>query len=711
MDTAAHLPLHLRSGGVSLVLACPPDRLPEVLHWGADLGDLDSSELLALAALGEPLLENTTDVPVRLGVLPEHGAGWMGTPGVIGHRAGCDWSPLFTDVRYEVAGTDLRVAAVDPVTRLRLDLTLQLMRGGLLRLRAGLTNEAPEPYEVQQLTVALPVPQRAGEVLDLAGRWAKERVPQRHALTVGTYQRELRRGRTGADAPTVLSAGTPGFGFSAGEVWGVHVAWSGNHRSFVERMTSGRTVLGGGELLLPGEVTLGRGERYEAPWVYASYGQGLDEQASRFHAWLRSRPHHPASPRPVTLNVWEAVYFDHRVEPLLELAERAARVGVERYVLDDGWFRGRRDDSAGLGDWFVDETVWPDGLHPLVERVRSLDMQFGLWFEPEMVSPDSELARRHPDWILQVDGRLPLEARRQQVLDVAHPGAHAYLLERISALVDEYGLDYLKWDHNRDLIDAGSTVTGRPGVHAQTAAVYRLLDELRVRHPGLEIESCSSGGARVDLGILERTDRVWASDCIDPLERQQILRWTAQLLPAELVGSHIGSAVSHTTGRTSSLDFRAITAMFGHFGIEWNLNTLDDGELAALERWVGVHRRFRALLHGGVMVRGDTALDELAVTGVVSPDRSEALFSLALLARPSTWPPGSAPLPGLDPTLRYRVRQVGGPGASGSTFTSPAWQTEDLVVAGSVLAGLGLPVPLLDPEQAVLVHLRAEPAG
>jgi alpha-galactosidase len=707
MAQAEREQLHLRAGGVSVVVQCSSGRLPEIVYWGADLGEVSPDDLAALAALKEPLLENTTDVPVRLGVLPEHGAGWMGTPGVSGHRRGKDWSPLFSQVDCALSGTRLSVHAEDPLTRLDLDYELELLGSGLLRARAVITNRDAEDYDLQSLAVVLPLPAGADEILDLAGRWAKERVPQRHEVTVGTYQRDVRRGRTGADSPIVLTAGVPGFGFRGGELWGVHVAWSGNHRSFVERMASGRTVIGGGELLLPGEVILGEGDAYATPWLYAAYGQGLDDQASRFHRWLRTRERHPSSPRPVTLNVWEAVYFDHRLEPLLALAERAARVGVERFVLDDGWFTGRRDDSSGLGDWFVDADVWPDGLHPLVDRVRALGMQFGLWFEPEMVSPDSDLARQHPEWILQVTGRLPLEARRQQVLDLTVPEAFGYILHRISTLVDDYGLGYLKWDHNRDLIDAGSAITGQPLVHDQTAAVYALLDELRVRHPQLEIESCSSGGARVDLGILERTDRVWASDCIDPLERQQILRWTSQLLPGELVGSHIGSSVSHTTGRTSSLDFRAVTAMFGHFGIEWDINGLDDSALAALAAWVRTHKRFRPLLHSGTMVRGDTALDEVAVTGIVSQDATEALFSLSLLARPSTWPPGLVHLPGLDPLVRYAVGQVGGPSSFSDPSTTPSWQSGSCVASGRILGAAGIQVPLLQPEQSVLVHVKA----
>ncbi|MDM4777904.1 alpha-galactosidase, partial [Micromonospora sp. b486] len=270
----------------------------------------------------------------------------------------------------------------------------------------------------------------------------------------------------------------------------------------------------------------------------------------------------------MTLNVWEAVYFGHELDRLRALADAAAEVGVERFVLDDGWFRGRRHDQAGLGDWWVDGEVWPDGLQPLIDHVRGHGMQFGLWVEPEMVNPDSDLFRAHPEWVLQAPGRLPPPWRHQQALDLVNPDAYAYLLERLDAVLGEHdGIAYLKWDHNRDLTEAGHA--GRPGVHAQTLAVYRLLDELRARHPGVEIESCSSGGARVDLEILRRTDRVWASDCNDALERLSIQRWTGLLLPPELVGTHIGPERSHTTHRVHDLSFRAVTALFGHHGIEW----------------------------------------------------------------------------------------------------------------------------------------------
>lgn len=703
--------IHLRNSGVSLVLDSPENALPSILHWGADLGEASADDLVALASTTSPMLENAVDVPVRVSIVPEHSAGWLGAPGLQGHRTdGGDWSPRFDRVSYEIVGSRVVASATDAVANLDLVLEIELTASGVLRSRATVTNRAESTYVLERLVVTLPVPAVATESLDQAGRWAKERVPQRRAITVGAHLRESRRGRTGADAATVLVAGEAGFGFGprTGEVWGLHVGYSGNHVSYLERMTSGKTLLGGGELLLPGEVVLGLDESYETPWIYGSWGYGLDEQAARFHQWLRARPQHPRSVRPVTLNVWEAVYFDHRLEPLLELAEHAAAVGVERYVLDDGWFSGRRSDDAGLGDWVVDTEVWPNGLDPLVNRVRELGMQFGLWFEPEMVNPNSDLARAHPEWMLQTGGRLPLEQRKQQVLNLAIPAAYEYILDAISSLVDEYRLDYLKWDHNRDLVDAGSTATGKAGVSAQTHAVYRLFAELKSRHPHLEIESCSSGGARVDLGVLEYTDRVWASDCIDPLERQGILRWTGQLIPPELVGSHIGSPRSHTTGRTHDLSFRASTALFGHFGVEWNISSATDKERAELAEWIALHKRFRSLIHSGRTVRVDHPVTELAVHGIVAQDRSEALFEFALLARPSTWPPGLVRIPGLDPDRRYRVSAVGPHGRFTTTAKTPSWFAGGgVVLSGRALAAVGIQAPKLHPEHSVLVHIEA----
>jgi alpha-galactosidase len=705
--------VHLRAGGVSLLVDARGDRLPRIAYWGPDLGPLPAPALAELVlAARPPVVTAMADAPTDLAILPEGAAGWPGEPGLLGHRDGRDWSPQFavTSVR---TGTDptgdqlLTVEADDPGAGLALGLELVMSPVGVLRLRARLRNQGEGPYQLHQLRLALPLPPQAQELLDLAGRHLRERAPQRHELTVGTHVRESRRGRPGLDASLLLVAGERGFGFGAGQVWAVHLAWSGNHRLAAERLPDGRRVLGGGELLLPGEVRLDPGEQHVTPWLFAVHGDGLDELSHRLHAQLRARPHHPSGPRPVILNTWEAVYFEHDLPRLLALADAAAQVGVERYVLDDGWFRGRVDDTAGLGDWSVDRTRWPDGLGPLVRHVRALGMQFGLWVEPEMVNPDSDLYRAHPDWVLQVGGRLPVPWRHQQVLDLTRPEAFEHVLTRLDALVREYAIDYLKWDHNRDLVEPGHQGTGVAVARAQTLAVYRLMDELRARHPGLEIESCASGGGRADLGILERTDRVWASDCNDALERQSIQRWTGLLLPPELVGSHLGAARAHSTARVQDLPFRAGTALFGHLGIEWDLSRATGAEREQVADWVRLYKRLRPLLHSGRVVRVDHPDPALWVHGVIAQDGVAAVFALVAVATAVTAPPGPVRLPGLDPTATYRVRPLAPADLpAGVNLALPAWlERGGCELPGRVLGSAGLAAPDLFPEQLLLLEL------
>ena len=705
--------VHLRAAGVSLLIQVLDDRLPHVLHWGADLGPhLGPDDVVALASV-PGIVPAGLGSPVVPEILPQHALGWPGLPGLQAHRDGSDWSPLLVAHDVDVVQADgqggrVEVRAADKHARLALSLTIELTAQGLVRCRAEVVNDDPDhALTVDALTLALPVPLRAVEVLDMSGRWTRERSPQRHEMTIGSHVRDVRRGRTGHDSPTLLCLGEQGFGFGAGEVWATHVAWSGNQRTYAERLPNATTVLGGGELLLPGEVRLQPGERYAGPWLVSSYGQGLDEVSARIHQWLRARSNHPPLPRPVVLNTWEAVYFDHDLATLTSLADTAAEVGVERFVLDDGWFRGRRGEQAGLGDWTVDPAVWPQGLHPLAEHVTSLGMQLGLWVEPEMVNADSDLARAHPEWLMATGGRLPPEGRHQQVLDLGHEGAFEHVRSHLDALLAEYPISYLKWDHNRDLVDAGHSPHGRPGVHAQTRALYRLLDDLRRAHPGVEIESCASGGGRIDLEILQRTDRVWTSDCNDALERQQIQRWTSLLVPLEMLGAHVGPPESHTTGRRHSLSFRAATALIGHFGIEWDIASASEAERAELAAWVALYRRLRPLLHTGRVVRGDHPDPAWAVTGVVSPDASHAVFTLAALATSAHAVPGRVLLPGLADDLDYVV-SLPAPSGMPPGFGYPPWMAEaPLVLGGSVLRQLGLQLPALWPEQALVVEVTA----
>jgi alpha-galactosidase len=709
-------PVVLQGGGTSVVVDVQGG-VPQILHWGGRLSDAASADPL-LAALGDSQhgadgLTGQRRIPA---ILPEPSRGWTGLPGLEGHRDGQAFTTLFEHAGHEVSGGSgephrLLMSGCDASAALALDCEIEVDPAGVVRARATLTNTHPDrSYTVDALRLAFPVPAEADELLDFTGRHLRERTPQRQSFAVGTHLREGRRGRTGSDAAFLMVAGTPGFGFRQGEVWAVHTAWSGNHSTFADRVLSGVRVLGGGEVLLPGEIVLAPGEHYSSPWLFATYGQGLDALAAGFHRRLRARPTHPGSPRPVVINTWEAVYFDHDLDELVNLAELGAKVGAERFVLDDGWFLGRRDDTAGLGDWRVDPAVWPSGLAPLVSAVHSLGMDFGLWFEPEMINEDSELARAHPEWILGPGERLPLAARNQQVLNLTVPAAWNHVLEAMSTLVGELGVAYVKWDHNRDLVEAGDRTTGRPRVHEQTLAVYALMDELKSRHPGLEIESCSSGGGRVDLEVLQHTDRVWASDCIDALERQRIQRWTGQLLPPELIGSHVGAPMAHTTHRTHSLAFRAATAVFAHFGIEWDLRTASPHERAELAAWVAFYKEERDLLHSGTTVRADLPDEAHWLHGVVSEDRRLGLFAFVALDTPVAAQPGRLRLPGLDPALTYRVDPVHlSDGALVRTRSGvPGWWSEPTCVLGEVLASVGLQGPMLYPEQALLFRVVAQ---
>lgn len=693
--------VRLDSAGVSVLIDLTSG--PNFVHWGGPIGDAlpDGSALVG------PVAHSSYDAPVAHPLIALGTSGYAGRPSIVGDRGGHAFSPLLRFVSCDDSRDgEVRIVLDDAESELAVSVDLQLSTGGMLRAKTELTNTGSTDYSLHALNTILPLGPSPAEVLDLTGRWCRERSPQRQRIADGTWLRSTRHGRTGHDSPLLFAAGSEGFNNRTGSLWAVHLAFSGNQEVFIDRGPSAHAVIGAGELLSPGEVVLSPGQSYSTPWLYAAYSDsGIDGVTAVFHDWFRSRTGHPKRPRPVTLNTWEAVYFHHDLTALSELATVGADVGVERFVLDDGWFRGRRNDKAGLGDWFVDDEVWPDGLAPLINTVTGLGMEFGLWVEPEMIQEDSDVARAHPDWIVRQQPRsLPLPWRNQQVLDLVNPEAWSYIFERLDALLRENKISYLKWDQNRDLIDMGHD--GRPSTHEQTLAVYRLLDALRAAHPGVEIESCSSGGARVDLGILERTDRVWASDCNDALERQSIQRWTSAVIPPELMGSHIGPPTAHTTGRTHSLSFRAITALFGHFGIEWDIRQLDAKGREELKQVVALYTRLRGLLHSGTTVNADHPDAAFRLHGVVARDRASAVFAFVSLATSRAEVPGNVQFVGLDPSRTYAVT-LPYPALAGAATdrAHPGWTENGITLTGQYLHTVGLPMPILKPEKAILLEL------
>jgi len=695
---------HLSAAGVRLVIDTSSGT-PHILHWGADWGEHALNDLAVLNA--ETLVGPNGDHSAPSGIWRENSRGFFGRAAVRAHRAGADWTHKFELTSISASAAALVFTSEDVAAGIRVTRTFTVVESGVILVDSMITNIGAAGLEVDELATWLPLPDTATESLDFSGRWVNERQLFRREIQPGLWSRDIVEGRTSHDSTIMQFATTDGATFQQGSVWGLGLLWSGNTRHLVERTAAGQTEMGAAELLLPGEIILASGDSYSAPTVAAAFAaDGFDGVSHRVHEWLRARPSHlgRASPRPLTLNVWEAVYFDHSFDKLSALVDAAAEVGVERFVLDDGWFAGRRDDQAGLGDWVVDSEVWPDGLTPIIDRVQAAGMQFGLWFEGEMVNVNSDLYRAHPEWIFGADGRIPAELRNQQVLDLTHPGAYAHVFGQVDAMLRANAISYIKWDHNRPLVEPSHR--GNAAVHEQTLAIYRLFDELKQRHPHVEIESCASGGARIDLGMAQHADRFWASDCNDALERERIQRNTMFAIPPEMLGTHIGPTRSHTTGRVHTLQFRAAIALFGHAGIEWDITECTLEERAQLASWAQYYKDNRALLHSGRVIRHGDDNAPVHIQGVVSGSQDAAIYSYVQLRDIGSSIPARIRLSGLDSEARYSVRLVEPAGATPQPARSfPQWCV-GAEVTGRSLAEVGLLAPILFPESALIIEVN-----
>ena len=672
-----------------------------IRHWGAPI--LGQNHDIALASRVS-IANSSWDEPQLPGLMRESARGFLGRPTLSGHRNGKAWSTKFEVTDFHHQGNHCKVTLRDFHAELEVIVTFDLDAFGVLIQKATVKNIGNSDYVLNEFIHWLPLPREATQTLDFAGRWSNERQPQRRDIQIGTWVRESREGRSGHNFSIADIALTAQTSFQSGSAWATSIAWSGNSHYLVERGFDGQQSIGAGELLLAGEVILKGNESYEAPALFAVYSsQGLDGVSAAFHSHLRAREIHPKRPRPLTLNMWEALYFDHNESKIRELVDVAAEVGVERVVLDDGWFHSRRNDRSGLGDWVIDPAVWPNGLTPVIEYINSKGIEFGLWFEGEMVNPDSDLYRAHPEWILHEGDRTPPLWRHQLVLDLGHEEAYKHVLEQTSSLLAAHNIVYIKWDHNRVLVDAGHL--GVAGVRRQTQAIYRLFAELKKRHPGLEIESCASGGARIDLGVIDYVDRFWTSDNNDALERQTIQRWTSQVIPPEMLGTHIGPTHGHQTGRTLELSMRAITALFGHAGIEWNITQATAEERANLATWAKYYKDNRALLHSGKSVRIDYPDEHGYLHGVISADTKKSIFAYVQLTPTVTIHPASLKFAGLDAAANYLVKAVYPAGKPRFMLITPPQWMDGITMSGSALAAIGVSAPILAPANAVLIEI------
>src|SRR5580704_2136802 len=454
---------------------------------------------------------------------------------------------------------------------------------GILGRSAGITNRTKQPITIQQAAAASwNLPSGADYSLRyLSGRWAAEVSLNQQQILPGKTVLESRRGSTGhQNGPWFAIERGSSTDEDTGEVWFGALAWSGSWSITVEQDQLRQVRVTGGYNPFDFSYHLAPGEQLSTPVFYGgSSHHGIGGASRTLHRFELTRilPQAPKPrPRPIIYNSWEATEFNVNEAGQEALAEKAASIGIERFVTDDGWFGQRKDDHAGLGDWYVNPQKFPNGLKPLIDKVHSLGMDFGLWVEPEMVNPDSDLYREHPDWVLNFPGRPRTEGRHQLVLNLAREDVRAYAYGFLDKLLTENDIAFLKWDYNRNWSEPGWSAVPldeQKEVYVKYVQnLYGILAELGAKHPNVEIESCSGGGARVDLGIMHLTDEVWPSDNTDPFDRLSIQDGFSYAYPPGLMMAWVTDSPNWMNNRSTSLEYRFLSSMQGSLGIGANLN-------------------------------------------------------------------------------------------------------------------------------------------
>ncbi len=562
------------------------------------------------------------------------------------------------------------------------------------------------------------------QIITMTGAWAREHIINIERVHVGSYVTESLRGEPGHAAQPFIALASADCTQNTGEVTALHLIYSGNFLGKIQHSDSDslRMVLG----IHPEHFAwkLEPGEAFQAPEAVMTFSaQGLGKMTRTLHDFYRS--HLIRSPwlhkkRPVLINSWEPVYFDFNEEKLARIAQTAAAQGIELFVLDDGWFGHRNSDNSSLGDWFVFEEKLPGGLKSLAEKINALGMQFGLWLEPEMISPDSDLFRAHPDWVLRT-AKEPVQLRNQWVLDLSREDVLDYLEERLKAILHSANIAYIKWDMNRYLTDIGSAACGpdRQGelYHRHVLGLYRLQEALIREFPNLLIENCSGGGARFDPGMLYYSPQIWCSDDMDPRERARIFEGTAMIYPLSTIGMHVCGTRNDITGRITPIETRAATSLFGTFGYEVDPAKLPPEDFAKIPGQIALYHRLNDLIREGDYYRiasyRENGLFDCFMAA--AKDGSHALVLYHQVIGEPARKPRILRLAGLDPERTYEVREImreglpaedtvqaadGGAAADGA---APA-----LRLRGDTLMRAGLRMPNLRGDyQAVLIEIEA----
>ena len=556
---------------------------------------------------------------------------------------------------------------------------------GILARSATIENGEPKPILIEQAAAAAFALPPAHYTLNyLSGRWAGEWTLNSETIHAGARVLESRRGTTGSQNNPWFAIGKGDADEEHGETWFGALAWSGSWRMVIEqdqldkvRVTAGFNPFDFGYQLKPGE-------KLESPVFYAGYSAhgfgGASRLLNRFTvAHILPQAPNP-KPRPVIYNSWEATEMNVTESGQEALAEKAKALGVDRFVMDDGWFGQRKTDHAGLGDWYVNKDKFPNGLKPLIDKVHSLGMDFGLWVEPEMVNPDSDLYRKHPDWVLNFPGRPRSEERNQLVLNLARQDVRDYVYGFLDKLLSENQIAFLKWDYNRNWSEPGwdqVPVEDQKKVYVQfTRNLYSILAELRAKHPGVEFESCSGGGGRVDLGILHYTDEVWPSDNTDPFDRLTLQDGFTRAYPVQVMMAWVVDSPHGLNGRTTSVVYRMLSSMQGSLGIGGNLNKWSDEDMATAKRLIAAYHQVQKTIVQGDLYRliSPTNGSEFSATETVSSDKSQAVFFTFVHSTQEQRGFPRLQLLGLDPSAMYSLSSIEGKAMSGTPEqASGAW--------------------------------------
>ena len=552
----------------------------------------------------------------------------------------------------------------DPVTELQLELFYTIFQeGGILARSARFENRGSGTLHLTRaMSLCMDLPDHGYEWMQFSGAWARERHLKIRKLEEGIQSVGSMRGHSSHEHNPFVILKRPSANEFQGEALGFSLIYSGNFLAQAEVDTHGTTRMLLGIHPDPFDWKLEPGEEFQTPEAVVVFtDRGLNDLSQTFHRLYQhrlARGYWRDRPRPILINNWEATYMDFSEDKLLKIAEKARDLGVELFVLDDGWFGKRNNEHAGLGDWSANPDKLPRGIGELSRKIRSLGLQFGLWFEPEMVNRDSELYRTHPDWILQTPGRPSCHGRFQYVLDFSRKEVVDELYERMADVLEEAELSYVKWDMNRSITECYSAALppDRQGevFHRYILGVYELYERLTARFPKVLFESCASGGARFDPGMLYYAPQAWTSDDTDACERLKIQYGSSYCYPISSIGSHVSAVPNHQTGRVTSLKTRANTAYFGTFGYELDLNRLSPEEQEAVKQQTAFMKEYRELLQFGTFYRLSSPFEnQVTAWMAVSPDRKRAVLGwYRVLCHPN----GGytrLKLAGLDPDLLY----------------------------------------------------------